>query len=608
MLKDHPKGIYVAFATNIGERFAFYIMMAVLSLFLQAKYGLTVAQTGDYYSWFYFGIYAMALLGGAAADWMRRYKSVILIGQILMIIGYVLIAMPFMSFTGSMIALFVIALGNGLFKGNLQVVLGQLYNGKKYEKLRDSAFLFFYMGINVGAFLAPYIATNIRDWWLSQHGFLYDSSLPALCHQFINNSLADTTQFQSLAQKVSLESTDFLTLNDFAHKYIQVFSQGYNWAFGLAAFAMLASLFVFLVFNKNLPDNKAKQTTKQFVESFQIKQPLKQKRVLITVSSMIILTILVFQLIPALDIGGKLGLSFAVGLFIAFLAFIYLMSTDKERPTVISLIFLFVITVFFWMVFNQNGLVLTQYALEYTQKEVGAFTYLFFDFESTLCIGLCIIGLFLLFRHKSTLRYRFIGAGITAVFAGICVYFVRTSSGVNTISPEIFQAFNPLFVLLLTPIIICFFRFLNRHGLEPSAPRKIVIGLIIAGLAFVLPLISSRSAISPFKLDGVLIPEDSRVSPYWLMGTYLMLTIGEIFLSPMGASFVSKVSPKRFQGLMQGGWLFTTAVGSKFLVVGSYLWDKVELYVLWGIFALICIVSAVIVFSIIKRLEQTTRY
>ena len=148
MLRNHPSGVYVAFATNVGERFGFYIMMAILSLFLQAKFGLSVAETGDYYSWFYFGIYATALLGGIVADWMRKYKSVIFIGQIMMIAGYVLMALPFMSFYGSMIALLIIALGNGMFKGNLQVVVGQLYDDERYSKLRDSAFLFFYMGIN----------------------------------------------------------------------------------------------------------------------------------------------------------------------------------------------------------------------------------------------------------------------------------------------------------------------------------------------------------------------------------------------------------------------------------------------------------------------------
>lgn len=606
MLKNHPKGVYVAFATNVGERFAFYIMMAILSLFLQAKYGMSVARTGDYYSWFYFGIYATALLGGAAADLMRRYKSVILIGQIMMIIGYILIALPFMSFTGSMLALLIIALGNGLFKGNLQVVVGQLYEGEQYAKMRDTAFLFFYMGVNIGAFAAPFFASGIRNWWLSHHGFLYDSSLPALCHQYLNNSLADTSQLQLLAQKVSLNANTFTDLNEFAQRYIHVFSQGYNWAFAFAAIAMVCSMFVFLVFNKNLPNKSVRKTTKQLIDSFQIKQPLQQRKVTIAAITLIVGTILIFQLIPGLDFGGKVGLSFAIGLFIAFIAFIYLMASDDERPNVIILIVLYVITVFFWMSFNQNGLVLTQFALEYTAKEVNAFTYLFFDYKSVLCVILVIVGAVLMLRNKSTLRYRFIGGGLSVTFGLVCYYFIKKYPTTNTISPEIFQSFNPIFVLLIMPAIIWFFSFLNKRGLEPSAPKKIGIGLIIAGLAFVVLLIASLGVSSPNELNGSILPDSNRVSPYWLMGTYFILTLAEVFLSPMGASFVSRVSPKRFQGLMQGGWLFTTAVGSKLLVVGSFLWDKIDLSVLWGIFAAICILSAIIIFLIIKKLEKST--
>lgn len=606
MLKNHPSGVYVAFAINLGERFAFYIMMAILSLFLQAKYGLSIADTGDYYSWFYFGIYATALLGGLAADWMRRYKNVILIGQIMMIAGYVLMALPFISFSGTLWALLIIALGNGLFKGNLQVVIGHLYDDERYAKLRDSAFLFFYMGVNIGAFIAPFIASGVRNWWLAQHGFLYDSSLPALSHQLLNNTLSEPSQLQALSNKVILDGQTFSNLNEFAQSYLHVFSQGYHWAFSLAALAMLSSFFVFLVFNKTLPDKSAAQTFSQIVESFKIKQPLKQRKVKAVAVSLIILAIVVFQLIPGLNVTGKVGLSLTVGLFMAFIAFIYILATEEERPKVVSLISLYVVVIFFWMSFNQSGLTLTQYALEYTQKEVGPFTYLFFDIRSLLCVLLVIVGVVLMMQSRSTLRYRFIGGGVMAVFGAVCYYFLRTFSAENIISPEVYQSFNPLFVLLVMPVLIWLFGFLNKQGMEPSTPRKIAIGLIIAGSAFVVLLIGSLQVISPNQLKGALTPESSRVSPYWLMSTYFILTVAEIFLSPMGASFVSRVSPRRFQGLMQGGWLFTTAIGNKLLFVGSFLWSKVHLSVLWGIFAFICIVSAVIVFSNIKRLEKST--
>src|ERR1035437_3187120 len=253
MLKNHPKGLLVAFFTNVGERCGFYTMMAILVLFLQVKYGLSVEVAGDYYSWFYFAIHAMALVGGMLADWKKQYKLIILLGQVIMFVGYVLIALPGMSLYGSLAALLVISLGNGFFKGNLQAVVGQLYDDEKYAKLRDSAFMIFYMGINVGAFFAPFVATGIRNWWLQANGFLHDGSLPSLCHQMINGTLADTTRFQQLANKAVINKVPVTDLNAFAHQYIDVFARGYNWAFAIAAGAMVISLLVYIIFNKTLP-------------------------------------------------------------------------------------------------------------------------------------------------------------------------------------------------------------------------------------------------------------------------------------------------------------------------------------------------------------------
>ncbi|HPQ35044.1 MAG TPA: MFS transporter, partial [Tenuifilaceae bacterium] len=175
MLKGHPKGLLVAFFSNMGERFGFYTMMAILVLFLQAKYGLTEGQAGEYYSWFYFGIYALALIGGIIADATRKYKFVILIGIIIMFAGYVLMAYPTAATQSylwlSVVGLFTIALGNGLFKGNLQAVVGQMYDDPKYSSVRDTAFMIFYMGINIGAFFAPFVAKGVRNWFLGTQGF-----------------------------------------------------------------------------------------------------------------------------------------------------------------------------------------------------------------------------------------------------------------------------------------------------------------------------------------------------------------------------------------------------------------------------------------------------
>ncbi len=151
------------------------------------------------------------------------------------------------------------------------------------------------------------------------------------------------------------------------------------------------------------------------------------------------------------------------------------------------------------------------------------------------------------------------------------------------------------------------FAWLNKKGKEPSSPSKIGIGMVIASFGFVLVLIASLGLISPKDMAGAAVVEIDRVSPYWLISSYLILTIAELFLSPIGLSFVAKVAPPRFQGLMQGGWLLATAIGNKLLFVGSFMWGKIELYMLWGIFIICCILAAIFIFSIMKRLENATK-
>jgi POT family proton-dependent oligopeptide transporter len=174
----------------------------------------------------------------------------------------------------------------------------------------------------------------------------------------------------------------------------------------------------------------------------------------------------------------------------------------------------------------------------------------------------------------------------------------------NAIAPEVFQSFNPLFIVALTFPVMAAFAWMNKKGIEPATPKKIGIGMVIAALGFLVILIASIGAPSPASLGGLPVADSYRVSPYWLISSYLILTVAELFLSPMGLSFVSKVAPSRFQGLMQGGWLLATAVGNKLLFVGSLLWIKVHLSTLWLVFIVFCLLSATFIFSILKRLNK----
>jgi len=607
MFKNHPKGLYVAFFSNMGERFGFYTMMAILVLFLQAKFGLSVEKAGSYYSWFYFGIYGLALLGGILADATNKYKLVILAGIVVMFAGYSIIAIPGMSLELTLIGLFVIAFGNGLFKGNLQAVVGQMYDNEKYSKVRDSAYMIFYMGINIGAFFAPFVATSVRNWFLKTQGFVHDGSLPEMCHAMLRGELTNVEQFQIAADRVSTQHVTDLTT--FAHNYIDAFAKGYNYAFGIAAGAMVLSLLVYIIFNRHLPskERSVKQVSKDS-SGAELATMNRSMAILSALGLGVAVTALFYFITKNID------LSFPFGLFVAFAVYISSISTKEERPRIISLLLVFVVVIFFWMSFHQNGLTLTLFARDYTVKEVGPFTNIFFNLDAILAFIGTLAGLFLMFSRKVLVEKLF----SLAMFLGLgyLTYYLYSGYSVtNLIAPEVFQSFNPLFIVALTFPVMAVFEYLRKKNTEPSTPKKIGIGMIIASLGFVVILVASLNLISPKELQFVdelgkinynTVPDSSRVVPYWLISSYLILTIAELFLSPMGLSFVSKVAPPRFQGLMQGGWLLATAVGNKLLVVGSIGWSRLELWQLWAVFIICCLISATFIFSILKRLEKAS--
>lgn len=256
------------------------------------------------------------------------------------------------------------------------------------------------------------------------------------------------------------------------------------------------------------------------------------------------------------------------------------------------------------MSFHQNGLTLTLFARDYSAKSVTPFTNLFFNVLSLLAVCGSVAGLVLLLRKGTGVVVRIIG-GLLFILSLITAYYKIVSAvAMNPISPEIFQSFNPLFVVALTFPVMGFFAWMKKKNIEPSVPKKIGFGMIIASAGFIILLISSLNLPSPHLLKGATVPDSERVSSYWLISIYLVLTVAELFLSPMGLSFVSKVAPSRFQGLMQGGWLLATAVGNKLLFVGTLLWDKVELWQLWLVFVVCCLTSAAFIFSIIRKLEK----
>jgi proton-dependent oligopeptide transporter, POT family len=605
MFKNHPKGLIIAFFSNMGERFGFYTMMACLVFYLQAKgNGMSATDAGEIYSWFYFAIYAFALIGGFIADGTRKYKTTIFFGILTMLIGYIIMTVPGLSMAVTIAGLGVIAFGNGLFKGNLQAIVGQMYDDPKYSKLRDSAFSVFYMGINMGALVAPFAANGIRNWYLRTQNFTYNSDIQAYAAKFNIGELPllNTGDVIDFAEKSSnmMAASGINNLSVFVKQYLEAFATGYNFAFGVAAVAMIISFTVFIIFKGKLPD-KSFEVNDAHVGANAGGKKNSPSLVKVVISlALMAATALIFHF--ALD---KLMLGLAIGLFVAFVAWIFQNATKEERPRVNALMMVFIVVIFFWMSFHQNGLTLSFFARDYVDNAISPASNMLFTFPSLLCIFAFIIGIVYLFNGKTTQRNRLLGGALAAAGIGVGYYLYSTFKSSNAIEPEIFQTFNPTFIVFLTPVFLAFIALLRKKNIEPSTPRKIGIGMLLAALGFVVLIIGSFGLESPASLQGT--PSPDRVSVYWLINTYLVLTIAELFLSPMGISFVSKVSPTRFQGLMQGGWLLATATGNKLLFIGSSFWDKIEIWELWAIFVLCCLASAAFVFSIMKRLENATK-
>jgi POT family proton-dependent oligopeptide transporter len=546
MFKGHPKGLYVAFFANMGERFGFYTMMGVLVYYLTAKYGLTGTNAGFIYSTFYFLIYGLALVGGLVADKTQNYKGVIFVGLVTMLAGYVLMSVPGFGLGFTLFALFTIAFGNGLFKGNLQAVVGQLYDEPKYSHLRDSAFSVFYMGINVGALYAPHAASGIIGWFIRSQGYERNDLLPGLIHKFNDGTLSavESADFQKLADTVS--GTTVSDLTAFAHDYLAAYSTGFNYAFAAAGATMVVSFVVYLLFKGMLPDVKKKQEEGTAVIE---------------------------------------------------------MSKEETKQRMTALFLVFGVVIFFWMAFHQNGLTMSLFARDYTVQEVGPSANIFFNVWSLTAVIVGFFGFLTLIKKEASMVSRVIGGIVTIAGAFAAYSMYGTFAESTPFSPELFQPFNPSFIVILTPIVLGIFAWLNKRGKEPSAPRKIGMGMIITSIAFVILLIGSIG-LDPFS---ALTPESPRVGVGWLVGTYFTLTIAELFLSPMGISFVSKVSPPKYQGLMQGGWLGATALGNQMLWVGSYLYERIAIWQVWLVFIVLTLIAAGFIFSIMKKLEKVSK-
>ena len=521
-LKEHPKGLIPAALSNMGERFGYYIMNAVLTLFICSKFGVPDKTAGIMFAVFYFLIYVLSLPGGIIADRTKNYKGTIITGLIVMAVGYCILSIPVFSGHGfswvmvlTMVALIIIACGNGLFKGNLQAVVGQLYDDfeaeeakkgpealAKAKEKRDTGFQIFYVFINIGGVIAPFIAPIIRNWWLNAHNMVYNADLPKLCHDFVANSDAmkpeAVANLTELVAKQPELATQGIDMSQFCDSYITVFNTGVHFAFIASVAAMLISLTIFLCTKKGLPNPVKKAASAD-----------EEKAVTYTAEE---------KAAMAKEVKQRMaGLYAVLG-----------------------------VCVFFWFAFHQNGESLALFARDFIQND--------------------------------------------------------------SIPPEIMQCINPFFVIILTPIIMWLFAKLARSGKEVSTPRKIALGMAIAACAyiFLVALSSVNGYNSPGAYNGS-VPAGIKEGPWALIVTYFFLTVAELFISPLGLSFVSKIAPKHIQGICQGLWLSATAIGNLLILLGPYLYNGMpKLWMCWLVFAIICVIAMTVMFGMLKWLEKIT--
>ena len=527
-------------------------MLAIFTLFLQAKFGYTAAETSTIFGSFLAAVYFMPLVGGILAD-KCGYGKMVTTGIVVMFVGYLLLAIPTAAnLTGKMMmfgSLFLIACGTGLFKGNLQVMVGNLYDSPEYSSKRDTAFSLFYMAINVGALFAPTAATKVTNYILGSAGFTYNAQIPSLAHQFLNGTITP----EGNATLSSLQAAQGFTgdMSAFCSTYIEKLSEAYNYGFAVACISLILSMAIYVCCRSMF--KHADYNSKQAKAVNNYNEP---------------------ELTPA---------------------------QTKER--IVALLLVFAVVIFFWMAFHQNGLTMTFFARDYTTQSVTGLDRIGFDVWNLVLLIIVVYGAFSLFQSKTGRGKAIAGVAVLASL-GILIWSYSSMDSTVEILPQIFQQFNPFFVVALTPVSLAVFGYLARRKKEPSAPRKIGIGMVIAACGFLILAIGSLGLPTPKEVEAAGINPDVLVSPNWLISTYLVLTFAELLLSPMGISFVSKVAPPKYKGMMMGGWFVATAIGNYLVAIIGYLWGGMQLWMVWSVLIVCCLLSALFIFSIMKKLEK----
>ena len=554
MFKNQPAGLYFLGLSNMGERFGYYTTLSILLLFLQAKFGFSTAVSGQIYAIFMAVVYFMPVAGGWVADRWNFSKCVVT-GIIVMFAGYLVMAIPTQVRASSSLwilfaALLLIAIGTGLFKGNLQVLVGDLYNDPRYSPQRDAGFSIYYMAINIGSMFAPGAATAMCNVAFEHSGLKYVADLPQACNAYLDAAAASSPDLAEKSKAVvDLALANGLDISssgiaEWCSNYLTVLSSGYSYGFGVACVSLVVSYLIFLAGRRTFS-----------------------------------------AVIPGSDKSAQKSTDNAP-----------VLTKKQTKERMVALLLVFAVVIFFWMVFNQSGAALTEFAKSCVSPDCYGPTRISFNVWALVAMCLTVYAIFGIFQSKTHSGKTTAGILLVCMISFMAYYFVTTPDPLTNIQPQDYQQFNPFFVVALTPVSLAFFAWLANRKKEPSAPRKIGYGMILAAVAY------GVLALASIGISGTT----GNVSPNWLILTYLILTFAELLLSPMGISFVSKVAPPKYKGAMMGAWFGATAIGNYLVMVPMLLWGEIPLVAIWGILIGLCLISAIFIFSIMGRLENVT--
>ena len=547
MWKSHPKALPYLFLSEMWERFGYYLMIGIFTLYLkdvEAGFAMTEKEASDLYGTFIALVFLTPFIGGLVADRYLGYRKSIVLGGLMMGAGYFMMGIH--SLTMLYVAMTLVILGNGFFKPNISTLLGNFYSTDEYKDKKDEGYNIFYMGINVGAFIC---------------------------------------NFFGAALQILL---------------------GWQYAFMAAGLGMFIGVIVFLLGTKHYTGFDQKKGTQE--------------------GDMPFYKIVLFILVPSIVFGiigwflkgvqSEINLDsavfgsdstdafiFACIPVIYFYASLYFKAKADEKRPIGALLSIFAVVILFWAVFKLNGSALTTWADRYTDREVTGTTEEVF---STLVQSKEITyekAETELYDEQFRLQKE---NGIVKKVVDYPVYFrnvapeklPKEGENISVWATNLSQSINPGWVIILTPLIVAFFTFLRSRKKEPSTPTKIAFGLLISALS-VLVMVAAVNIGS----NGT-----EKVSVWWLVANYGIITIGELFLSPMGLSIVSKLSPKNITALMMGGWFLSTSIGNKLSGVLASMWDTYEdkADFFWVNFGLLMF-ATLLMFALVKNLNKVMR-